>query len=343
MQKRWWAFVAPAVLMGAVLSFVQTSRATSETQNRSLRVMTYNIEWFSENSSMGRINNLKSVIGNIRPDVIALQEIQSKAALRQIFDSNWEIIMVDDPKEDQELALAVRRPLRVVTWEMVFKGEALEGPFPRGRDALRAVIELDGSRQFTIYSTHMKSRGGGRANTDWQRQMQAGMLASYIKWKNEPNVIVAGDFNDAPNDVTANILETGDLFAPAGPATPRLMVNLCDPLCEKDYVTIGLSSLYTGRALSPIRPGARAENDRFRGQNPRFPDDFMVTQSFFDQILMSKGLAATTSGTAEIYSGGDALQGRGGRVEVTDTGVNYTEKGDRASDHLPVFVDFRIP
>jgi endonuclease/exonuclease/phosphatase family metal-dependent hydrolase len=334
--------VSSAALLAALL-IAPTACAEGRAQDRPLRMMTYNIEWFSENANPERIANLKSVLANTRPDIVALQEIQSARALRQIFDNSWEIAILDIASENQELAVAVRRPLRIVSKEAIFNTPALEGPFPRDRDVLRVVIEQDGSRQVTVYSVHMKSRGGGRANTDWQRQMQASMLASYIRWKNEPNAIVAGDFNDAPNDVTANILETGDLYTQPGKVTPRLLWNMCDPLCEKDYVSYGLNELFNGRAITPIVPGSRAENDRFRGQNPNYPADYRITQSFFDQILLSKPLADTTSGSADVYAGADALRGRGGRVQVTETGVDYTEKGDLASDHLPVFVDFRIP
>lgn len=343
MLRRGIWLTIPAVLVFGIGCGLM-ARASAEGQERKpIRAMTYNIQWFAENENPQRIANLKSVMTNIKPDIVALQEIQSRRALAQIFDSNWEFVIKDDPAQQQELAIAVRRPFKIESWELIFDSKTLDEGFPGNRDVLKAVVRTPDNDLVTVYSVHLKSRRGGRKSTDFQRQMQAGMLASYIAAKNERNAIVLGDFNDAPNDAAPNILETGDLLAKGGPTTPRLMVNLTDPLNDKDYVTIGLSRLFQGQDLNPIVPGARADNDRLRGQDYEFPRDVRVQQSFFDNILVSMGLRAT-SGQAVVYARADSIRGRGGRVTVNDqTGaVTYEQKGDRASDHQPVYFDFTI-
>ena len=93
----------------------------------------------------------------------------------------------------------------------------------------------------------------------------------------------------------------------------------------------------------PVAPGAKADNDRLRGKDYSFPADVKVTQSLFDQIfvspVMAKGLESVS-----VYSRADALRGDGGRTSVDEaTGrARYDEKGDRASDHLPVLAIVRL-
>jgi hypothetical protein len=41
-----------------------------------------------------------------------------------------------------------------------------------------------------------------------------------------------------------------------------------------------------------------------------------------------------------VYSGSDATAGSPGRTKLEGSTVEYTEKGDLASDHLPVVAEF---
>ncbi len=309
--------------------------------------MTYNVEWFSEDANPGRVSNLKAVLDETAPDVVGLQEIQSRKALGQVFGGEWQIGMTDDPDDAQELAIAVRKPHVLVSSEMVFPGPTFEEFFPNGRDALRAVVQTPSGRRLIVYVLHLKSRRGGRMQTDFQREGAAGLLAAYIAARpDERNVVVLGDLNDTPNDRSARILATGDLTVPAGDAKPPrwLLQNLMTPLWDEDYVTIGVSSLFQGSALVPRVPGAKADSDRLRGVDYRFPDDVRVRQTLFDQILASPAVAKTARERPTVFAGPAAMRGQGGRVVVEEgRPVQYTEKGDRASDHLPVYVDVAVP
>lgn len=85
-----------------------------------VRLMTYNIEWLSDRSNPGRISNLKAIVEEIDPDVIAMQEVSSRKAVEQFLGSDWSIAILDSPEEAQELALAVKAPfssaLRAGRW-----------------------------------------------------------------------------------------------------------------------------------------------------------------------------------------------------------------------------------
>lgn len=253
--------------------------------------------------------------------------------------------MLDDPSEAQELAIAVRRPHVLVGSEMVFTGPALDPAYPNRRDALRAVVQTPDGGKLVVYVLHMKSRSGGRNATDWQREMAAGLLASYIAGRrDEPHVVVLGDLNDAPDDRSVNILESGDLLAKPGKAPFRVLFNLTESLAEKDFVTYGLDRLYEdGKPLQPVVKGAFEENARLRGVDYRYPDDVRVVQTFMDQILVSPPLAKAWQGGVGVYAGAPAVRGSRGRTRVESNQPVYAEKGDLASDHLPVYADLRLP
>lgn len=347
LRRSWLIPIVGALILASVpvvRAQVGQNGQTAPVATRSARFMTYNIQWLAENENPDRIKNLKSVIGNIKPDILTVQEVASLKALRQVFDQNYEIAILDDPKEAQEVAVIVKKPWKIESSGLVFTDPQLDFAFPGKRDVMRAVVVNPNGDKLTVYSTHMKSRRGGRATTDPQREQHASLLAAFIKEKNESHVVIGGDMNDAPDDRSVNILETGDPKAPAGRVTPKLMVNVCDRLNEQDYVTIGMSFYFRGQALTPISRGAKADNDRLRGKDYEFPRDVKVRESFFDNILVSPPLFRVSPPTATVYGGADALRGRGGRVNVPDSGpVEYVEKGDRASDHLPVYYDIRFP
>ncbi|MFN7171340.1 MAG: endonuclease/exonuclease/phosphatase family protein [Fimbriimonadaceae bacterium] len=308
------------------------------------RVMTYNIEWFGEDANPDRIQNLSQIFSDIQPQVVALQEIQSKKSLEQIFDDEWEFVMEDNSNEFMELAVAVKKPYKIENWEMVFPNRALNYFFPRNRDVLRAVIKSPNGETFTVYCLHSKARVGGRATTNPQREGAKAMLAAYIRATNEQNVVVMGDLNDAPDDRSVQILVTGNMNAQPGFTEPEksFLVNLMDNLWRQDAVTYGLYTKFDGKPIPPVASGARADNERLRDVDYRYPQDVEVTQIMFDQILVSPPIFRRGVEGPWIYSLPPAVQGKPGRTRIVDGQVRNEFKGDQASDHLPVFADIRL-
>ncbi len=330
--------------------FALSGMSVATPQSSDARIMTYNIQWFHDGDSPERIANIKSIINQVKPDIVGVQEIEGLAALKQVFpESEWQIGIMDLPEEFQECGIVVRKGWNLKNYSLIFSGKGLDYAFPGSRDVLRAELESPTGKSLVVYVHHFKSRSGGRLSTDPQREMAAGMLASYIASKGEKDYVVIGDFNDAPNDRSTNILESGNALIKAGdnPVMP-ILVNLTEPLLNEDYVSIGLHDLFSanGQTTAQVK-GAKADNDRLRGIDYRFPQDVKVTQSLFDQILVSPSLAKPGL-RASIFSGVAALEGKRGRVQVIEnkeTGsraVNYTEKGGLASDHLPVYADISI-
>lgn len=355
-----WASVGVAVglltvgcaLLGAGASEGVVSQASGwEKASGKTRVMTYNLEWFNQGASEERLANIRSVLQNTAPDIVGLQEIEGKAALLKVFPaSEWELALLDDPQEFQEVALAVRKPYKIEGWEMVFPGQELDYAFPGKRDLLKVTVRTPNGKKLVVYVNHKKSRSGGRMQTDNQREMAAALISAYIAHAGDANVVYLADANDSPWDRSTNILESGNVLAKAGANNDySVLFNPTDALYAEDWTTIGVHSLYFGEAgVSAKVPGAREDNERLRGIDYRYPADVKVLQTFFDQVLVSPTLAAMGV-TARVYDGEDALRGLRGRVRVnTDQQsgrrtVEYTEQGTIASDHVPVFADIQIP
>lgn len=301
-----------------------------------LRVATWNVMFLDEDVPDERLANLASVIRNLDADIIAFQEVSNVASLRAILPVGYEVAMAAEVGS-QNLALAVREPLEIqAAAGALFEGAPYDEAFPDHRDPLRVYVATQSGVQLAVYVVHLKSRSGGRRDTDYQRIAGASLLAGWIRARGEQNVILLGDFNDTPDDASLNILETGDLLAVGRMENEedRFLVNLCEPLFARDMVTMEVHTLFRGSPIQPAVRGARKENDRWRGKNYSYPNDLAIVQTMFDQILVSKPLAdVVVGGEARIYAGADALRGlKGSRGE-----------GTLASDHLPVFADFRIP
>lgn len=332
----------------ALLSMCLSSCAQAPKPSGSFRVMSYNIEWFSEDANPGRIANLNQILTKLSPDIIGVQEVQSKKALQQIFPADqYEIALLDDPKENQEIGVVVRKPMKIVKWEMLFPGAELDDAFPGKRDVIKATVKLADGKEVSVYSFHAKSRRGGRWVNDKQRIAAARLFSAYLQNRPDEVSIVCGDFNDTPDDASMNVYENGTNDTTPGTVTPKnpLMMNLMEPLYRKDTVTLDLDRLFRGQDLEPVVPGAYQENEKWRGKEHKFPDDLKVTQTCFDQILVRASKANWFTGQINVYAGAETMRGSDHRIQFSPDGesVNYTEKGTRASDHLPVYADFKSP
>jgi endonuclease/exonuclease/phosphatase family metal-dependent hydrolase len=298
-----------------------------------MRVATYNVEWMNALQPTGRMKNLKSVVKSLDADIIGLQEIQDRLTLTKIFDDSWDYGVYSDKDNRQNPAIAVRKPYVLKSFTLLFPDKALDFAFPNRRDVLHAVVQTPAGETVNLYVLHLKSRRGGRLTTDPQRHQAAALLSDYLKKEKPANAIVLGDFNDAPDDATANILETGDPRAKGGKVEPSLLFNLTEANWERDECTIGLHELFKGEKLSPVVKGAREDNSRLAGKDYNFPADVKVEQTMFDQILVGESLWKRSDKKAVVYTGEDALRGVKEPASAREL----------ASDHLPVYADFKLP
>jgi endonuclease/exonuclease/phosphatase family metal-dependent hydrolase len=179
-----------------------------------------------------RLSKLREVMAILDVHVIGLQEIADRAALERVFPpTEWHLVIVDDSTDLQDLAVAVRKPLCVVGLptdldtddEHFLFAHETETLFRNRRDLLAVTVQLpDESATFVVMVHHAKSRAGGRTTTDFRREGAArAMLQVFECDFDNRDFILVGDFNDNPDDRSLNILETGDLNAPATPKRSR--------------------------------------------------------------------------------------------------------------------------
>jgi endonuclease/exonuclease/phosphatase family metal-dependent hydrolase len=300
-----------------------------------LRVATYNIRFLDADklpNEGDRHSKLKQVIERLEADIIGLQEIKDRRALEALFPPDeWLLVIDDESADEQDLALAVRRPLRVVRpvslnaddADFLFSGVD-ETFFPNRRDVLSVEVAVSETQTLTVLVTHAKSRLGGRTATDVRREGAAARIIQMLERNfDEKNFILLGDFNDTPDDRSLNILETGD------PSTPGMeedepgsfLINLTEPLYAAGHVTFGRTGADTaGGRIRTLEPGAREFNNRERGRDTHTGDQM------FDQLLIPVRMRDRhVPNSTRVFD-----------LEIAAIGTSAT----RASDHLPVYADF---
>jgi endonuclease/exonuclease/phosphatase family metal-dependent hydrolase len=308
--------------------------ATPAAAQQGIRVASYNIKFLSTDvASQGdRLSRLRQVVALLNADVIGLQEVADRAALELVFPrSEWDIFIDDDSGDEQDLAIVVRRPLRIVAPDLdadnedfLFPGAENEHLFPNRRDVLVAEVRVPAANDtFFVMVHHAKSRRGGRAATDPRREGAAAALVHVLEQRfDERDFVLLGDFNDNPDDRSLNILETGDPGAAGGPEEDDgpFLVNLMEPLVAGDHVSWGREAMDIGEEINTVDPGSRERNNVNRGNDTHTGD------ILFDQLLIPLRMKGRyVAGSARIFDQPVALEG-------TAT--------TQASDHLPVFADF---
>ncbi|MYD64093.1 MAG: hypothetical protein F4W91_23925 [Gemmatimonadetes bacterium] len=310
-------------------------------QPAEIKIATYNIYWLDDGISNARQERLQTVLRELNADIIGFQEIQSKSALERILPDNYTIGMLDDPEELQELAIAVREPFEITDLKMVFPEKVHDQAFPRKRDLLQAYVEGYGHRLIVLVH-HAKSRSGGRAKTNARREASATMTMRYLTSRVKyDHIVLLGDFNDNPDDRSLNILESGNPDALAGIdyMPDAFLYNTSESLLDQDYCSYGYHDLYEkieSDIFEPMVPGARAENNKWRGESHNFARDVKVKAILFDQILVSQNLKDHVLSSG-IFTHAEAVKGNRSRIRFSDGEIVYTIRGDLASDHVPVW------
>lgn len=307
---------------------------------QALRIATYNIRFLNAAIPEERAERLRRVVDRLDADVIGLQEIEDRAALERIFSPrDWQIVIDDDARrEKHDLALVVRRPFRVLGLRPPFDAGpeqfAFYDPrnannrfFPNTRDLLRVSIGLGDTPLLTVFVHHAASRRSGRRATDPRREGAAREIVRYLEDRHDGELyVLLGDFNDTPDDRSLNILETGDPRAAAGMETRPgpFLLNLTEPLYARGHVSFGRSPAdVAGGRIDTVDRRSRRRNDETRGRDERSGD------ALFDQILIP-------------VRGGDLVVPDSTRVFDHPSAVEGPYEA-RASDHLPVVTELRLP
>lgn len=325
------ARAASPIASGGATAAALVADATVASDER-VRIATYNIEFLNTNISAARAAQLKEVVATLDADIIGLEEIADRAALERVFDpSEWSLVIDDQSSDIQDVAAAVRKPFKVLSpssldaddQDFLFPAATNNANWPNRRDGLLVEIETPHTKtRIHLVVVHAKARAGGRVATESRRVGAARDLIEYLEGKiDDQAYVVVGDYNDNPDDRSANILESGDPDAVAGPDQIEgpFMVNLTESLLAADRVSWGLSATNIHQGLLETRvPGSRDVNNASRTSTSN-----VISPILFDQIVVSPTLHASYSP---------------GTIHVLDAAVAF--QNGKASDHVPVYADF---
>lgn len=149
--------------------------------------------------------NTARVIKELDADILCLDEIEDKPTLEafnsQLLNSKYPCCMLVDAFDLRgiDVALYSKYPLGKIVTHM-YDEEGKKRIF--SRDCLDVDVQLPSGQWLHVLCNHLKSRGyGSKEENDAKRKRQAQRVADIIKEKYDPEhdlLIVAGDFNDAP-------------------------------------------------------------------------------------------------------------------------------------------------
>lgn len=314
-----------AALIGAAV-FVSALCCGRLAQADTLRVATYNILNFAGQADSDRLDDLRIVFRAMNSDVVAVQEIETEAAVDYLLsfvflqlDDDWAAAQFfNGPDTDNALFYRTSKAALISQRQIA----------TTLRDISEYVLQpagLDSADRIRVYSAHLKASEGS-TNEERRRQeaaalrQQLNLLAPYSQF------ILLGDFN---------------LYRSSEPAYQLLLSASPD---------------VDGQLFDPInRPGDWHANVAFAGIHTQSPR----TSSFgggaaggmddrFDFILVSAALMDTAGshvlpGTYRAF-GNDGLHfntaiNNGFNAVVPDSVADALHFG---SDHLPVVVDLVV-
>lgn len=190
---------------------------TAAAQSEEFTVATYNVRnlfdtlnepgihdmVLSPDEYQAKIEALATVIGALRPDVLALCEVENATVLRDLLAASpldtvpLRYVHYDSPDpRGIDVALLYRTDrLRAVASEPIAAPERYST-----RDILRVELQsLRSHRQAVVYAVHLPSKRGGTSRAARMRELLATQLAALIRQEPpEKRVVLMGDMNDTP-------------------------------------------------------------------------------------------------------------------------------------------------
>lgn len=182
-----------------------------------LTIGTFNLEWLGDgiNDKNERTdldyNHIKEVIKTLDLDILALQEIENRNALKKIIDTDKYNILISSYPLKQKTALIINKNIQILdSFEL--------SSISLGNDGLRpgliAYCKYNGI-DFFVGSFHFKSTSRyddtpeKRTRSFEMRKEQSQILLDEVRRlelkKKDKDIILLGDFNDNPTKKNSNI------------------------------------------------------------------------------------------------------------------------------------------
>lgn len=306
----------------------------------SIRVMSYNINWDSifplgdpqshDFRSFTKPNAFVRVLQAIQPDIVCLQEINSKRDPQQISDifnaafaesgeQNWQTTITRDN------AIVTHFDLQVEGYEMAIN--SVIPNLPQAAALVDLPDELYGPLDFYIFCAHFKA--SGTLSDILLRSRQADVIMSNVR-----DAISPGDNLDLPDGTPILIL--GDFNVYETDPAEHLTTLLTGDLRNEDRFGADFEPDWDGTALADALPSHNGLGEDFytwRDDPGPFPPNILDRIIYTDSVL--EVLNAFVLNTVLLSEEGLALYGLHEDDVVLNLVTGYY-------DHLPLVVDFAI-
>lgn len=259
-----------------------------------------------------KLKNLSRVIDEVKPDILGVCEVENKRVLRDLTlktqNKGYKIAHHESPDERGiDIALIYDRKIfRQLDQEAIRVD--LSAFNDRTRDILLVTGILYGKDTAGFYLCHWPSRGGGREQSEPKRLLAAKALKNHLfsTAKNHPDwkLVVMGDFNDEPDDISIrDVLEASD-------------------------------HLRSGTLYNPFVQARRDGNGSLKHQG---------SWDMFDQIMYLPGTQNEPwMLDFGIFKPDWLLQQEGDYAGYPHRNFGGSKWLNGYSDHLPVYMDFKV-
>jgi endonuclease/exonuclease/phosphatase family metal-dependent hydrolase len=194
---------------------------------KTLEVMTWNIEWFPKNGQT-TLDYVTAIINDLDVDLIAFQEIGDTVAFKQmLINLEGYSGYFKSARFGGLVYIYKHNTIQINQIYEIYTASSFRSPFPR----VPVVIDFNFRNQnYIVINNHLKCCGDGFMNLsnpndeETRRFIAVNLLKEYVDVNfNDKNVIIVGDLNDVIEDpydhnVFRNILDDKEnyLFADLG-------------------------------------------------------------------------------------------------------------------------------
>ena len=177
------------------------------------------------------------------PDIIGLAEVENGPVLERFASdyfpgSQYRVIHEDSPdRRGIDVALLYRPAVVTPVGHRLHPIDLGSGERPT-RSLLEVEFEREGGR-FNVLVNHWPSRSGGEEQSRWKRERAARVVRRVVDSiagvDPERDVVIIGDFNDTPQDVSLRrVLGAGPLGGSIVSRRDHLLANLAWEIAELD-------------------------------------------------------------------------------------------------------------
>ena len=298
-------------------------------QTDTLRICSYNLLKFSENSGASRLKYMRHIMNEIDPDVLVVQEMMTPGGVKVVLDSVFNYLQPD---------------------------KFSSGPFVDGPDTDNAIfyrtgkLTLDTNRQlatdlrdiseytlksgdvtFRVYSLHLKASSG--SSNESRRLAEVAVLRSHLNNLNPTSsFLVAGDYN---------------IYSASEPAFSKLTGSETDN-DGRAFDPLGQSGNWHNNPNYSAIHTQSVRTEQFGGGSTGGLDDrfdmILVSESMLSQNTDPKAISMYILPETYTAFGNDGNHFNQSIVTGNNSAVDFSTADalHEMSDHLPLYADFVV-